>query len=153
MPPERSEGAGTPLRTFANQSEPIPSPRVSGHRLSQTTAVSDLAASAGFEVLIHDCYRDPAAVGDDDVVRGRPATYVGRARRCGRERRSRLKVSYGEVADHLLREPDLGSREEAVGPLLGELAGLAEDERNGREPDLAFGDPVGHDAGPDGARP
>ena len=61
----------------------------------------------------------------------------------GRAGRRHIEGSYGEVADHLLREPDLGSREETVGPLLGELAGRAEDDRNGREPDLAFGDPVG----------
>ena len=49
-----------------------------------------------------------------------------------REQRSLLKASYGEVADHLLRAHDLGSREEAEeeDPLLGELAGLAEDDRN-----------------------
>jgi hypothetical protein len=139
----------TPLREVANQTEPNPSPPVIGRRQSQTTASSDLPPSTGLEVPIHHRRRDSAAVGDDVVVRERPATYVnGRGRRW-RERRRRVEGSYGEVADHLLREPDLGSREEAVGPLLGELAGLTEDDRNGREPDLAIGDPVGHDAGPD----
>lgn len=80
MPPKMSEIAGAPLWAFANQSEPIPSPRVSGQRRSQTTASSDRAASAGFEVLIHHRHGDPDAVGDNDVVRGRPATYVRVAR-------------------------------------------------------------------------
>ena len=38
MPSSRTAGGGAVLPAFANQSEPIPSPLVSGHRRSQTTA-------------------------------------------------------------------------------------------------------------------
>ena len=38
MPPPGTAGAGAVLRGFANQSEPIPSPPVSGLRRSQTTS-------------------------------------------------------------------------------------------------------------------
>ena len=40
MPSSGTAGAGAVLRAFANQSEPIPSPRVSGPRRSQTTAAN-----------------------------------------------------------------------------------------------------------------
>lgn len=60
-----------------------------------------------------------------------------------------FEAAYGEVPDHLFTEPDPSGGEEAVSPRLGELAGVAKNNRNGREPDLAFGDRVGHDAGPD----
>jgi hypothetical protein len=53
MPPERPEVVSTPLRALANQSEPIPSPRGSGHRRSQTSTSSGLAASACFDALLH----------------------------------------------------------------------------------------------------
>jgi len=82
-------------------------------------------------------------------VPGRPSTYVCRRRRCGLERWRRFEAAYGEVANHLSTEPDASSCEEPVGPLLGKLAGVAEDDRNGRKPDLAFGDRISHDAGPD----
>lgn len=48
----------------------------------------------------------------------------------------------------LLGETDTSCREEPVGPLLGTLAGVAEDDRNDRTPDLAFGDRISHDAWP-----
>lgn len=114
-----------PLREVANQTEPNPSPPVIGLRQSQTTASSDLPPSTGLKVPIHHRRRASPAAGDDDVARERPATYVN-------DRKRRFEGSYGEVADHLLRAHDLGSREEAEeeDPLLGELAGLAEDDRN-----------------------
>ena len=37
------------------------------------------------------------------------------------------------------------SAEVAVRPLLGQLAGLAEHDRHGWEPDLGFGEPLGNE--------
>src|SRR5690606_27556351 len=74
--------------------------------------------------------------------------YGGRSRGCGRERWRGDETAYGEPADHLLRETDPSGCQEAIRPLLGQLARLAEDDRHGREPNLTFGDPVSHHAGP-----
>jgi hypothetical protein len=60
------EVVGTPLRTFANQTEPNPSPRARERRQAQMTATSDFAAGAGLEVLIHYCCRHPTSVGNDE---------------------------------------------------------------------------------------
>ncbi len=61
------EVVGTPLRTFANQSEPIPSPRARERRQAQQTATSEFAAGAGVEALIHYCcFRHPTSVGHDE---------------------------------------------------------------------------------------
>jgi hypothetical protein len=97
-----------------------------------------------------------------------PGSGLGRTRRCrgrtpsdvrrqcgprGRERRSPFGASRCEVADHLLGQSHSGGRQEPVRPLLGQLPGLAEDDRHGREPGLPLSDPVSHDAGsPSGTR-
>jgi hypothetical protein len=84
-------GVSAALRVLAHQSEPIPSPRVSERRRTQTPAASGLTPTTGFEVLVHACRRDPASVGHDNVVDGRPATYIGGCGRRGRDRRSRSR--------------------------------------------------------------
>lgn len=67
MPPSGTAGGEAVLRAFANQTEPIPSPPVSGLRRSQTTA-----AEAVMETLNNAPSPDRAPVGRTAATRVRP---------------------------------------------------------------------------------
>ncbi len=91
----------------------------------------------------------PAAVGHVVTVRECPGPDLGGGCRGGWYGAGGAKFGRAFVAVLRAVVVGNGSAEVAVGPLLGELAGLAEHYRHAGEPDLRLGEAFGHHCGSD----
>jgi hypothetical protein len=99
-----------------------------------------------------------AAAGNGKTGGARPCPHFGgsglsRARRLGELGRNGRGGHIGEPLGRggLGVGPRTGGGQEPVGPFLGEMAGLAENDRDVGPANLQFGEPIGDQGGPDGS--